>query len=255
MDRLPQEGVAFTNAHGSVPVCNASRTSMLGGVRPAESWEHFAQEHDEQAPPALDEPRVDLDFSALWKDELMDWGVLEGPESQMPDHRIATWACERLERDDEAPLFLALGFSTPHLPWFSTQQSFAQHPLDQIQLPEVRRNDRNDLPRAATNLALQRGVHDKIVKDGLWPGAVQAYLAATTYADSQVGRLLEALERSPRADRTIVVLTSDHGYPLGEKLHWCKFTLWEEATHVPLVISAPGNVASRCSAPVDRQAL
>jgi arylsulfatase A-like enzyme len=55
-----------------------------------------------------------------------------------------------------------------------------------------------------------------------------------------VGRVLEALDESPYAEDTIIVLWSDHGLHLGEKLHWRKSTLWEESTHVPLIVVAPG---------------
>ena len=65
-----------------------------------------------------------------------------------------------------------------------------------------------------------------------------------------MGRVLEALEESSQADNTVVVLWSDHGWHLGEKGHWHKTTLWEEATRVPFIISAPGYEPARCSRPV-----
>ena len=75
---------------------------------------------------------------------------------------------------------------------------------------------------------------------GLHKEAVRAYLATTTYADAQMGRVLDALEKSEYRDNTIVVLLSDHGFHLGEKNHWQKATLWEEATHCLLTIRVPG---------------
>ena len=69
---------------------------------------------------------------------------------------------------------------------------------------------------------------------------VRAYLASISFVDSQVGRVLDALENSSHADNTIVVLWSDHGYHLGEKQISGKNTLWERSTHVPLIFSGPG---------------
>ncbi|MBT6770152.1 MAG: sulfatase-like hydrolase/transferase, partial [Opitutales bacterium] len=72
------------------------------------------------------------------------------------------------------------------------------------------------------------------------PGPSRGYAACVTYADFELGRLLKGLENSPIADNTIVVVWSDHGWHLGEKEHFSKFTLWEESTRVPLLISKPG---------------
>jgi arylsulfatase A-like enzyme len=69
---------------------------------------------------------------------------------------------------------------------------------------------------------------------------VQAYLATIAFCDSQVGRLLDGLEKSPHRDNTIVCLWSDHGWSLGEKSHWRKFALWEEPTRTVFVWKVPG---------------
>jgi arylsulfatase A-like enzyme len=84
------------------------------------------------------------------------------------------------------------------------------------------------------------GFADKVIKSGKHKEAVQAYLATTTYVDTQIGRVLDALEQSPYKDNTIVVFLTDHGLHLGEKLHWQKTTLWEEGTHTLLMFRAPG---------------
>src|SRR5256885_491152 len=92
----------------------------------------------------------------------------------------------------------------------------------------------------------------KIKRTGNWSAAVLAYLASISFADAQVGRLLDALDASSHADRTIIVFWSDHGWHLGEKQHWHKSTPWERATHVPFIVVAPGvtRTASRCERPV-----
>ena len=72
-----------------------------------------------------------------------------------------------------------------------------------------------------------------------WKQAIQAYLASIYFADAMLGRVLDALEQSPHRDNTIVVLWSDHGWHLGEKEHWQKFTGWRIGTRVPLMIRVP----------------
>src|SRR3712207_1603109 len=68
-----------------------------------------------------------------------------------------------------------------------------------------------------------------------------------------VGRLMEAYDKSPHRDNTIIVFWGDHGWHLGEKHHWRKFALWEEATRMPLIVVAPGVTPSpgaRCKRPL-----
>jgi arylsulfatase A-like enzyme len=79
-----------------------------------------------------------------------------------------------------------------------------------------------------------------MLESGRWKEAVQGYLAAISYADAMIGRLIDGLDRSPNAQNTIVVFWGDHGWHLGEKEHWRKFALWEEATRAPLIWIAPG---------------
>jgi arylsulfatase A-like enzyme len=98
-----------------------------------------------------------------------------------------------------------------------------------------------------------QGDHATILKTDNWKHAVQAYLASITFADAMVGRVVKALEESPYADNTIIVLWGDHGWHLGEKQHWRKFALWEEATRMPLIVVAPGvtRLNSVCHRTVD----
>ena len=105
-------------------------------------------------------------------------------------------------------------------------------------LPKVPAHDLEDIPAAGQRMARYRGDEWEYLKrEKRWRESVQAYLASISFADAMVGELLQALERSPHADNTIIVLWSDHGWHLGEKHHWHKFTLWEEATRVPLIVA------------------
>ena len=130
--------------------------------------------------------------------------------------------------------------------------------MDSIQLPPYREDDLEDVPAAGVRIARARkeaaveraratdsgqnleSDHDAIVRTGAWKRSIQGYLAAIAFMDENLGRLVDAIESSPRRDDTIVVLWSDHGWHLGEKHHWRKSTLWEEATRAPMVWIVPG---------------
>ncbi|MEQ8785480.1 MAG: sulfatase [Pirellulaceae bacterium] len=181
-----------------------------------------------------------------------DWGPLGIPERDYDDHLSADFAVQFLKRQTEtsgdAPFFLACGLFRPHLPWYVPRKYFDLYPLEEVVLPATRDDDLDDVPPAGRKFAENRQRDFETIKGaGKWKHAVRAYLASITFADAQLGRVLDALDASGRAENTIVVLWSDHGWHLGEKNHWHKSTLWEEATRVPLIISAPGSSPGRCS--------
>lgn len=183
-----------------------------------------------------------------------DWGPLPGKdEADYDDARTVDFAVEYLQRKHRGPFFLACGIFRPHLPWYVPKKYFDLYPLDQIKLPKAPKNDLDDIPKEGLALSkARRSDLEKIKSAGKRKHAVQAYLACITFADAQFGRLLDALEGSDYADNTIVVFWSDHGWHLGEKNHWHKMTLWEEATRVPFLIAAPGaaKAGARCDRPV-----
>ncbi|MFP6905874.1 MAG: sulfatase [Verrucomicrobiota bacterium] len=182
-----------------------------------------------------------------------DWGAFPDRDELMPDHQTADWAVEHLEKmDGDKPFFLAVGFNRPHVPFYVPQKWFDRYPLDEIQLPAIRKNDFNDIPETS------RAMHELpryptwnvLEQDGQFSRCVQAYLACITFVDHQVGRVLDALEAGPHAKNTVIVLFSDHGYHLGEKDRVSKHSLWEESTRVPLIIAKPGREAKRSRHPV-----
>ncbi len=170
------------------------------------------------------------------------------------DWQVASWAVEQLKRKHDQPFFLSVGFFLPHVPCYATQKWFDLYPEDSVLLPPVREDDRDDTPRFSWYL------HWKLPEPRLkflqeadqWTNLVRSYLACTSFVDSQVGRLLTALDESGLRDDTIVVLWSDHGWHLGEKLITGKNTLWDRGTHVPLIFAGPGvAVGARCPQPVE----
>ena len=161
-------------------------------------------------------------------------------DSDMDDYRVVSWAIDQLKRPREQPLFLACGIFRPHVPWYVPQKYFDMFPVDNVTLPRIRNDDLEDVPPAGRAMAQPEGAHKRVMESNNYFKAVRGYLASIAFADAQVGRLIDALDESPYAGNTIVVLFGDHGWHLGEKLHWRKFTLWEEAARAPLIIVAPG---------------
>ena len=126
------------------------------------------------------------------------------------------------------------------MPWNVPRKWFDLFPLESIKLPPYLENDLDDLPPAAVRMAHPETDHVPMQKSGRWKEAIQAYLATIAYCDMNLGRLLDALEKSAYRDNTIICLWGDHGWHLGEKHHWRKFALWEEATKAPFMWVVPG---------------
>lgn len=188
-------------------------------------------------------PLPDKKISSFPGHPLWDWGAYPESDEQMTDHKLADWAVERLERDYEQPFFLALGFVTPHVPQFAPQKWLDLFPLESVQLPRVLENDVEDLSPYAIDLTRREHVaptHEWVTQHNQWKLLVQTYLACTTFTDYQVGRVLDALDQSPYAENTVVVLFSDHGFHLGEKERWAKRSIWQDGAGVPLIMAGPG---------------
>lgn len=185
---------------------------------------------------------------------------------QTRDGSVANVAIQNLKRlperpeyiNDEQPFFLAAGFKLPHTPWVAPEKYFDMYPLESIVLPEVPDDDLEDIP--ASTLAfmedhLNKDFYDSLVEDvhkkDKWKKLIRCYLACITFIDHQVGRIIKELEANPELNaNTVVVLASDHGYHLGEKHHFHKYTLWEESGRVPMIISVPGISPKVCNTPV-----
>ncbi|TKG96419.1 DUF229 domain-containing protein [Puteibacter caeruleilacunae] len=184
-----------------------------------------------------------------------DWGALPGkPEEDYNDYKTVEWCINYLEnKQDDQPFFLACGLFHPHIPWYVPQKYFDLYPLDQIVLPTIYQDDLNDIPPVGQEIAAVRRSHLKMIKKAeKWKNAIQAYLASISFADAQIGRLLDKLDQSGKADNTIIVFWSDHGWHLGEKEHMHKMTLWERATRVPFIVVDPRTgIKGSCNTPVN----
>lgn len=172
------------------------------------------------------------------------WEPLDEPDIAMSDYQVVDWAISELKKKHDKPFFQGVGIFRPHMPWHVPRKYFDLYPLETLELPHVQENDLAD-----THGHERRHWHKWVVDHHQWKQALQGYLASISFADAQLGRLLEAFDASPYARNTIVVMWSDNGMHMGEKENWEKFTLWEESTRVPLIFVAPGvtHRGTRCS--------
>ncbi len=177
------------------------------------------------------------------------------PDRDTEDYKIAEWGARQLAQPHDKPFFLALGFHKPHLPWIVPKKYFAMFPPESLELPPHIADDTADLPPAGKAWATTARWKSVMADGGekSWKKVMQAYLASVAYVDAQVGVVLDALDRSPQKDNTIVVFFGDHGWHFGEKERFGKTALWEEGTRAPLMWVAPGvtQPAQRCDRPVE----
>ncbi len=168
------------------------------------------------------------------------------------------------KRKPDQPFFVAYGGHRPHAPFIvpksfrdSLQEIISPEDLDLEALDQL--NHATRFGKTANQIASLANLHNAITMSGEetfgdryhhWREALYMYLASVNFADACIGRVLEGYEQCPEKENTIIVMLSDHGWHLGSKKHWSKMTLWQEATHIPLIIKAPGIEPAKCDAPV-----
>lgn len=174
----------------------------------------------------------------------LSWLAADGTDEEQTDGMIADAAVKELHRyrDEGRAFFLAVGLFRPHTPYVAPKNYFDLYPLEEIVVPSVPEGYEETLPKPALQ-SIRRKKDQIHLEDKLAREAIQAYYASITFADAQLGKVLDGLEASGQADNTIIVFTSDHGYHMGEHGHWQKTTLFENATRVPLIIVTPGQAA------------
>ncbi len=205
------------------------------------SWDEYWPSQTKNKP---DDPvPPNLPVNGIPNTAHFDWGPVDAPTEEMGDAQVVDWVSAKLAGEFDKPFFLACGFFRPHLPWYAPRKYFDMFPLETIELPSVNPDDLVDIPAAGVRMARPEGDHKKVIEHNQYRQAVQGYLASIAFVDEQIGRLLDAFDASPHAANTVIVLWTDHGWHLGEKRHWRKFALWEEATRTPLMMVVPEGMA------------
>lgn len=168
-----------------------------------------------------------------------------------PDERNAAWAAQRLRQfaasDRDQPFFLAVGFIRPHTPLHVPQKYFDLFPLSDVQLPVIQPDDAADTHLREVVKPSDKGRRYFRLLSQSYSGSTeglraftQAYLASVAAVDDCVGEVIRAVDGTSLKENTIVIVTSDHGWQMGQKDFLFKNSPWEEATRVPLFIRAPG---------------
>lgn len=275
IDKLAARGVTFSRAYCAVPACNPSRAALMSGQRPwttacytnGDKWKQILKPGEQLSAQFLKAGyhvagagkiyHSDEYFPAEWSEymddsELDDHGgvpknqgfheplKMDIQDEDISDWHTVDWCIEQMNEERDEPFFIACGLHKPHLPFAVPRKYFDLFPRNEIELPPFRRDDLDDIPPAGIQMANPKGDQAKFEKSGRWKDAIRSYLATCAYTDMNVGRLLEGLDQSGHRDNTIILLWGDHGWHFGEKHHWRKFALWEEATRAPLVWVVPG---------------
>ena len=182
------------------------------------------------------------------------WEIADVGDSAYSDGRIADEGIRRLRRSvlgGEGPFFLALGFVKPHLPFTAPERYWDLHDPAAFPLSGAQEH-----PEGAPDWAGKRGGeianYTPVTVENLRDEAMQrrlihGYYAAVSYADAQIGRVLDEMERLGLMRSTVVVLWGDHGWHLGDHGYWTKHTNYEEANRIPVIIAAPGMVRGRAA--------
>ena len=178
------------------------------------------------------------------------------------DELNGKWAVDQLKaftkQNGGKPFFMGVGFIRPHTPLIVPKKFFDMFPLQNIELPNIRIGDVLDThaksvrtipggsePTASRTEDMGSRLFRLLVesyedKESALRHFIQAYLASIAAVDEQIGRLLDVIDNSPLKENTIIIMTSDHGWGMGEKDYLYKNSLWQESTRVPLILRAPG---------------
>jgi len=259
LERLAAVGRRFDRAYVQYPLCNPSRTSLFTGWRPERThvwgnlrnpapWiraavplqEHFARHgyYTARVGKAY-HSRFEKEFR--WSEavdtetaeeaDAAEWGPTRGDEAALPDVVAAREALRILTTERAQPVFLVLGIVKPHAPWLVPARYLAEYPPAAAALPAGADAPPPPEQRSGARMAIPRE---------RWPEAIAAYRAAITYADAQLGTVLDGLAKASRLDRTVIAAIGDNGFHAGENGIFGKSTLLEAGLRVPLVIAGPG---------------
>lgn len=288
IDQLKQEGIYFSNAACTTPVCNPSRSSFFSGLYPhttgaylngSDGWnrsemlqkirsfpEHFQDQGYTTwaSGKILHNPLSEEREAEMWSNAPVYKGGFKpftddpdeifgsrfraisawtGPDSDFPDNIGAEAAIEFLRQEHNLPFLLYYGLWRPHSPYTAPKRFFDLYNEADFDFPEGRlEEDLNDIPELGRLLTdgLQSFKKEGMNNEEILKKFLYAYAANTSFADWNVGRVIQALDDSPYAGNTIVIFFSDNGFHTTEKERWGKATLWDLSANISMIVRVPG---------------
>ena len=305
-----KNAMEFSQAYCNIPVCGASRSSFLTGLRPTynrfneyfslaevetpetstipeqfkkkgyktisigkifhtggdneNAWssppfrlDHFKKENGDWSDNGwfnyLNKENISLSDSLNGRVSL-PWEIYKGKDSIYFDEIYANKTIEYIDQfsKEKNPFFLAVGFLKPHLPFNAQKKYWDLYNVDSIKIA-----DNYFLPKNAPepvkkfNWGELRNYHgipkDGVLNEKIAKKLIHGYYACVSYTDAQIGRILTTLDELELDENTVVIITSDHGWSLGEHNRWSKHNLFDVEMRVPLIIKAPGMPANKVS--------
>lgn len=224
--------------------------AKLPKERASQQWDNNARANGGFAPFADEEHQFSGKFFSV-----QEW---DRPDEDFPDVKSANDAVQFLRSyNSDKPFFMVYGLWRPHNPWTAPRRFFDLYNPSKIAFPPpgYDEDDLADVPEGGHRLSEIFGTRWKGFGDSnpdAWRRIMHGYLACTSFADWNIGRVVEALDESSFRENTIVIVTSDNGFHIGEKHHYGKSTLWEKSANVPLLMRLPGrrHAGATCHASV-----
>ncbi|MES2696252.1 MAG: sulfatase [Verrucomicrobiota bacterium] len=175
------------------------------------------------------------------------WESPDVPDNAYGDGRLAEEAIKRLraaKQKPEQPLFLAVGFARPHMPFCVPKKYWDLYDPAKLPLAKDQRPPEG-APAFAGKGMIELMNYDPLpnqppLAEDLQRKMLHGYYASMSYADAQLGKILDELDTQGLAEKTLIVLWGDHGWHLGDHGWWSKHTNYEQATRIPIVVVAPG---------------
>ncbi|MBI9062005.1 MAG: sulfatase [Marinilabiliaceae bacterium] len=168
------------------------------------------------------------------------------PDDAYEDGAVAEAGMQVMDQlgKGDKPFFLALGFHKPHLPFAAPKKYWDLYDRNKIEVHPFQEEAAHSPKHAYHTWGELRNYSDAPqtgpVLDAQQQELIHGYWASVSFVDAQIGKVMAKLDALGLRKNTIVVLWGDHGWHLGDHGIWCKHSNFEQATKVPLIISAPG---------------
>ena len=173
------------------------------------------------------------------------WLAAKGTDLDQPDGQLAAATVDILRKEHDKPFFMALGIHKPHDPFEAPKKYFDMYPLDTL-MPPVNPDNKSPKPEFVIGSGWAHDFKKFTIREQR--EFLRAYYAGTSFADAQIGKIMDELDRQKLWKDTVVIFIGDHGYNLGEYDWWNKAVVFEDSCRVPMIAVVEGETRenSRC---------